>query len=191
MNSALASHTTRGWTMLEMLLCCALIAVLATLSLPNFGHWHERYRVQQMTETFARQLALARFEAVNRGMTMTLCPSSNGLDCSSDWSKGSLLFSDPNANRTRDEGEQMLSVLNLGTDGSKVAFRAFGVQSSLQFDPEGATHQSGHFLFCPRSGDAKLARQLVISHSGRVRQAQDKDGDGIREDTQGQPLDCS
>lgn len=191
MSNALASRTIQGWTLLEILLCCALIAVLATLSLPNFGHWHERYRVQQMTETFARQLALARFEAVNRGMTMTLCPSSNGLDCGGDWSKGSLLFSDPNANRTLDEEELILSVLNLGTDGSKVTFRAFGVQSSLQFDPEGSTHQSGHFLFCPKSGDASLARQLVISHSGRVRLAQDKDGDGIREDAQGQPLNCS
>lgn len=191
MNSALASRAARGWTMLEMLLCCALIAVLATLALPNLGHWHEGHRVQQVTETFSRQLALARFEAANRGMTMTLCPSSNGLNCGGDWSKGSLLFSDPNANRALDEGEPILSVLNFDTDGSKVAFRAFGVQSSLQFDPEGATHQSGHFLFCPRSGDTRLARQLVISHSGRVRQAQDKDGDGIREDAQGQPLDCS
>lgn len=185
------ANSARGWTLQEMLLCCTLIAVLATLSVPALIPLRERYRVQHVTESFARHLALARFEAVNLGMTITVCPSSDGQHCGGDWTQGSLVFTDPDGSRTLDDGERILSALNPRVAGANVVFRAFGVRSTLQFGPEGFTHQSGHFLFCPDNRDAELARQLVISRSGRVRQARDRDGDGVREDASGSPLDCS
>lgn len=181
----------RGWTLQEMLLCCALVAVLATLSVPGLGLLRERYRVQHVTETFARHLALARYEAVNQGMSITVCPSDDGQHCGGSWTEGSLVFTDPDGSRTLDDGERILSALNPAVAGVNVVFRAFGVRSTLQFSPEGFTHQSGHFLFCPDNRDPELARQLVLSRSGRIREARDRDGDGIRDDASGQPLDCS
>ena len=51
-------------------------------------------------------------------------------------------------------------------------------------------YQSGNFTLCPASRDARLAQQLVVNSTGRTRSAQDRNGDGIREDSSGNPLRC-
>jgi type IV fimbrial biogenesis protein FimT len=75
--------------------------------------------------------------------------------------------------------------------GSTVFWRSFRNRPYLVFQPTGLTDwQNGHFLFCPASGNARDARQVVLNPQGRLRQMTDRDGDGIVEDTSGRPVRC-
>jgi len=61
-------------------------------------------------------------------------------------------------------------------------FRSFGNKQYLQMTPFGMTnYQNGNFTYCPENGDANLARQVIISFTGRTRYARDKDGESLRE----------
>lgn len=57
--------------------------------------------------------------------------------------------------------------------------------------PRGTTnYQNGNFSFCPSNKNPALARQIIVSATGRTRYARDLDGDGIVENSKGQPLHC-
>jgi len=75
--------------------------------------------------------------------------------------------------------------------GETLQWRAFQSRPYLQIEPSGfMRHQSGNFTWCPASRNARFARQLVVNATGRVRLSQDTDGDGIHEDSAGNPLHC-
>ena len=57
--------------------------------------------------------------------------------------------------------------------------------------PMGFTRdQNGNFTWCPGNGDVRLARQLIVNAAGRLREALDSDGDGVREGANGRPIGC-
>lgn len=61
-----------GFTLLEMMIALAIIAVLASLALPSFGAAVARQRLKAAAELLAADLAEARFEAARRGMPLHL-----------------------------------------------------------------------------------------------------------------------
>ncbi len=60
-------RAARGFTMIEIAIVLAVMAVLATLALPSLGARLERGRLQGAAELLAADLAEARFEAAKRG----------------------------------------------------------------------------------------------------------------------------
>ena len=76
-------------------------------------------------------------------------------------------------------------------EGERFYWRSFRNRSYLMIRPSGLTDwQNGNFLYCPESGDPRLARQIVINAQARVRHARDSDGDGIVEDARGRAVVC-
>jgi len=57
----------RGFTLIEVVIALAVMAVLATLAVPSLGARLDRARLQGAAETLAADLAEARFEAAKRG----------------------------------------------------------------------------------------------------------------------------
>ena len=66
------ARTRRGFTLLEVAIGLAVLAILAALALPNLGHRLERQRVQTAAQTLAGDVAEARFEAARRGQALYL-----------------------------------------------------------------------------------------------------------------------
>ena len=62
-----ASGANKGFTMIEVMVVVAIIAILASVALPSFSGTLERQRVRSTVETFVSDLRLARSTAEAQG----------------------------------------------------------------------------------------------------------------------------
>jgi type IV fimbrial biogenesis protein FimT len=60
----------RGLTLLELMIALAVLAIVASLTLPSFSSATERARLKSAAQTLAADLAEARFEAAQRGQPL-------------------------------------------------------------------------------------------------------------------------
>lgn len=180
---------TRGYTLLELLVVLALVALLAIMAIPGSGRTIQARTGEIVIHELARTMNLARSAAVTNGSIVTLCCSRDGLACNGNWEDGLLLFTDANADRTRNGDDRVLR--HTGHIEGTLRLRSFPNRQYVQFTALGFTNkQSGNFTWCPPGNEVELAQQLIFSQSGRSRFARDADGDGRLEGADGAPLVC-
>lgn len=63
----------RGFTLFETLVVIALLAIVATMSVPSFVAWHLRDQVDARARALLSTLSYARGEALRRGVRVTVC----------------------------------------------------------------------------------------------------------------------
>ncbi len=88
-----------GLTLIEMAVTVAIVAIVAAISTPSFLSFIQSNRVQSEVNSMVNSLQLARSEAIKRGQSVSICPSSNGSSClgANTWNVGWLVFVDRNA----------------------------------------------------------------------------------------------
>lgn len=167
---------TRGFTLIELMVVLAVVAVLQSLAAPSMAAMVNSMRLTMAVNSLFSSLTLARSEAVKRGARAVVCKSASGEACvtSGGWEQGWIVFHDANNNGRRDLGEAVLShqpalpsgVLILGNSplANYVSYTATGVTSY----PSGA-FQAGTLTACTVSATPREARQIVISSAGRPR----------------------
>lgn len=74
-------HFTRGFTLIEMMVVVAIMAILIALAAPSFTGVIERWRVRSAAEALTTTLYYARSEAIKHGGNVT-------IDASGGWSTG-------------------------------------------------------------------------------------------------------
>lgn len=179
-----------GASLLELFAAIAIITTLATLALPVFTLL-EREESARVLQQFLSLVANGRSAAIRLGQPVTLCPVDDQSRCIRDWQAGAMLFVDADENRQRDNPEALLAVVHWDDLQGSLSWRAFGNRQHLLIDHFGGlTGQNGNFTWCPPDHGSEPAHQLVLNGSGRFRFARDHDGDGLREDSRGQPLQC-
>jgi len=182
---------SRGITLFELLLALSVVSVLGAISLPNFRSLAQSISGEVTLRRLANAVQLGKSSAITQGTMITLCPLSDGPECGRDWHDGLRIFSDVNGNRRVDPQESIIRQIGFPESNGRLRFRAFQNKQYLQITSLGITrNQNGNFTYCPISGESSFARQLIINRTARLRFAQDSDGDGIREDSRGRPLDC-
>ncbi len=181
----------QGFTLPEIIITLAIVGILSSIAAPGLQALTEQKQGETLLRTLAEHLALARSSAATYGQTVTFCRSADGLTCSGSWSDGSIVFTDRNGDRLINQDDQRLrSQVTTGLQGS-IEWRAFQNRQYLQIEATGfMRYQSGNFLYCPHDGDPRDALQLIVNSTGRARFAVDSNGDGIREDSSGNPLAC-
>ncbi|TCK05940.1 GspH/FimT family pseudopilin [Marinobacterium mangrovicola] len=85
---------TSGFTLLELMVAVAILAILLTIGIPSFSNFIDSSQRRAISEGLASAVKVARSEAVTRGVETTLCRrNSAGTACSNaaDWSVGWLV----------------------------------------------------------------------------------------------------
>ncbi len=180
-----------GLTLLELLIALAILSLLIGVSMPELKEFTQSVSADVTLRRLANAVQFAKSAAITNSASVTLCRSSDGSACGGSWQDGVIVFTDGNRNRDVDGADILLRHITFPDSNGSIRFRAFQNKQYLQLTRLGTTHdQNGNFTYCPSVGSAGLARQLIVNRTARLRFAQDRNGDGIREDSRGRPLDC-
>ncbi|MFT3762132.1 MAG: GspH/FimT family pseudopilin [Pseudoxanthomonas sp.] len=87
--------STAGFTLIELMVALAVLAILVALAAPSFQNTLRSNRVATATNELLASLALARTEAIRSTNSSGVCASTNGAGCDSgDWNDGWMVWTD-------------------------------------------------------------------------------------------------
>jgi type IV fimbrial biogenesis protein FimT len=157
---SLPVRPSRGYTAIELLFTVAIAALVLALAVPNFRNFVLNNRAAEEANALIGALAMARSEAVTRGIPVSVCSSTDNVSCADDpdWSTGWIVFTDANAPLgSVDAGAQPDTVLRalpplrdgsvLAADANFVSYGANGfltTAAGVDFDLEIAECTGNH-----------------------------------------------
>ncbi|WP_169168761.1 GspH/FimT family pseudopilin [Acidovorax sp. SRB_24] len=173
--SATVCRRAHGFTLIEVMVVVATMAVLATLAAPSFTPLMERWRVRQAAEELQSTLYYARSEAIKRGGSIAIA------DDSGQWSNGWKVFFDANNNGSQDAcvpaNNPNECDLQVTAAPSKASVSLAGGNGTITLDRWGMLSHSGggdatsmDFLIVPegKSANDTSATRLCAGQGGRI-----------------------
>lgn len=170
-----------GLTMIELLITLAVLAIVLAIGIPSFEGLLASTRVTNATNELLSAFAQTRSEAIRRGQRVTMCISTNGIQCTNagNWEQGWIIFSD--ATRAGnvanvDAGEVIIqnnrvSLAGITIQGAAALPRYISFSSDGQSRTLAGAIQAGNIEVCSTStalSDNNRARRLLINGSGQV-----------------------
>lgn len=158
-----------GFTLVEQVATLAVAAILVAIAVPSMAHLVSRSATRSAENAFFTAAHLARSQAIMRNAHVLLCPSKDGQHCGhAHWQQGWIVAVDRNRDNQPDGAvlvhgkPDAAHVILLGSRGRpRVRFRADGAAAGTNIT----------LLICPRHDDDGRVQTIVISNSGRIREA--------------------
>ena len=95
-----------GFTLVELIVTAAVLAIIAAIALPAFQHYMAEQEVQSTVAKLIMANRSARNLALLHHANVVICPSEGLAQCEpAKWSRGFIVFADLNKNRQADAGE--------------------------------------------------------------------------------------
>lgn len=158
-----------GFTLIELIVVMAVIAILTMYAVPSFKVSMVNNRLIGETTNLTSMLNLARTESLRRNDYVSICPSSNGTSCSgTDYSIGAVIFTD-SANTGLTTGTQVIRVFNKFPSQQD---KGKGI-TKITFSPVGAIN-FGNILVCTPNYNSY---SIMIGSDGSI-QKNKNTGDG-------------
>lgn len=166
----------RGFTLYELMMTMVIVALLTGIAIPSFSATLARQKQRVEIDALFHAIHLARKESIMRRKVVSLCPSTDGDQCSGsrDWSTGWLMFEneDRDSPPRVDAGEPVLSRHSVGA-GVRISANRKGFTLRATF----LRATNGTFVFCDIK-DRISPKALVVSYTGRPRVTDRKTGRG-------------
>jgi type IV fimbrial biogenesis protein FimT len=87
-----------GFSLVELMVTITVAAILVTIALPGFRNVIHRNQVTAASNDVLASFAYARSEAIGRGQMVSMCPSSDGANCTpagQDFAPGWMVYTYP------------------------------------------------------------------------------------------------
>lgn len=172
-----ARPASQGFTLLELMVTVAILALLLGIGIPSFNAMMRQNRLAGQTNELVGATAMARSEAVKRGSMVTLCAATDDQsECSGtdDWTLGWIVFSDLDGDGVIDGGAQPDEVVQRwgGSAAQRIAIDNPGVDFISYRGDGSASIEPGmevDFLLWSQPCEPQLgARQVRINAAGRT-----------------------
>ncbi|GAB2621559.1 GspH/FimT family pseudopilin [Lysobacter erysipheiresistens] len=164
----------RGFTLVELMITVAVLAIVVTLAAPSFSDLINRNRLTAAANEVVGALQTARMEAVRRNTRVVLCPSTDGTSCSgADWQR-LIAFSDADGDVTVDaDDDEIIRDMTVSTGGivvnpssntatnQRISFGASG----LARVGAGVAREGGLSVCSDRLDAAENTRDVVVAVS--------------------------
>jgi type IV fimbrial biogenesis protein FimT len=170
----------RGLTLAEMLVCCAVIGVVAAFAAPAATRLFSAQALSSEVNLFVEDAAFTRSEALRRGISVTMCRSTDPLAsqprCADEaeqggWHTGWIVFVDANGDRQRAASEPVLRV-QAALARSRLVTDDDAHLDRLRYLPTGwAPGPAATLRFVPAEAGATehgASRAVCVSPLGRV-----------------------
>lgn len=108
-----------GFTLIEIMVCIAILGFLIAIAMPSFSNTITRYRISAIRDELTASLQMARSEALRRGTQIIIMR--NTANCvfdmpdSQDWHCGWRLVVDSNNNSSVNATEEVIQNIRLPT----------------------------------------------------------------------------
>ncbi|PPU40563.1 GspH/FimT family pseudopilin [Xanthomonas arboricola] len=156
-----------GFTLVELMIAIAVLAILLTIALPSFRGVIRSNRVASSANETLGLLSLARSEAIRNRRGGGVCGSASGTACDNNWGSGMLAWADTDGDGAFKGGDTVLrfvsidpSLSNSGPSGTAISFDGRGrrLASSNQ-----------QITLQPTMCDGQpLRRTLVVNGAGQI-----------------------
>lgn len=161
-----------GFTLVELMVVVALLAIVTTLAVPSWRALQTRNAIRSLVNDYTLSLYFARSEAVRLNSPVTLCPSNDGATCTnSALENGWVVFVGLRDAVAPDLLQDTMPRTLIRTRFSAANNAVVG--RSITFLPNG--RPLGNFMgttiqVCPDLAAMNaMSRDMVINRTGRVR----------------------
>ncbi len=151
----------RGFNLIELMLGLTIAGVLLSVGMPALRDMTLRQRMVTSSQDLRMDMMFARQEAITRGSTATVCPTTDNVSCDggTDWALGRIVFADVNGNGAFDAGDTVVRQ----SPALQAAMTATSTRSFATFDALGG-HPAGGFM-------VSICRADMTQMNVRVRRA--------------------
>jgi type IV fimbrial biogenesis protein FimT/type IV fimbrial biogenesis protein FimU len=185
-------HNKNGFSLIELMVAIAVVAILTTLALPSMNTFLVKMRIDNEISELQKILLTARNTAINTGKITTVCPLTSGV-CTTNWQNDISVFT--NSVNTLANGtaftanDELVKIKESIKDGDKLQF----ANTSVIYNPAGqllAPTVASTFNYCAYN-DTSNSRSIDLSISGRSYVSSDIDNDGKDENRNGNEIVCN
>lgn len=157
-----------GYSLLEVMVVVAILAILAGLGAPSMGSWIERNQVRGQASTLSGLMRSARVEAITRNNSVTLSTSAGG----SNWKGTIQMYLDASGGNSAfdaADGDELIREMDL-SGGNGTIFGNTPAQNFISFTNEGRLDENSAVILavCPQGGELTDGYQIDINIVGRV-----------------------
>jgi type IV fimbrial biogenesis protein FimT len=166
MRTAQRVTSVSGFTLLELMMTVAILAIVVSVGVPSLMDTIRNNRLASGANELVTSMALARSEASKRGIQVSVCPR-NGNVCAdtTDWSNGWLVFTDDVAPTGALDGPSDLLLQQSATMSGPVSITSD--LKSVTFTPAGVRTRAN--MVVTQSGcKGKNKRAITVELTGRV-----------------------
>lgn len=173
-----APEFIRGFTLIELMVTIAIVAILAAIAFPSFRYTLRNNRAATATNDLMASFSLARSEAVRSARGSGICTSTDGVNCGGTWDDGWMVWINNDADTAPGgANDRVVRYTQAHSQLSVTATSSGGRTDLVMFDPRGrvADGNDRDIIIRPSSctaGEA-LQRHLTLGRTGQTRIARE------------------